>query len=162
VVDGLSTRGLKSSLENRFPGGILSVEPLDRTLGRFRFDPAIALDLFRELRDVHGFGQLSMVAGIDWVQHREVLYTLWSDVHGSYLFLTAQLPAENPKIESATAIWPSAGWHERETWELVDITFEHHPDLRNLLLPTGYQFHPLLRSFKIHEPEELEVKVRDV
>jgi len=30
------------------------------------------------------------------------------------------------------------------------------------LTPDGYAFHPLLRSFKLHEPEELEVKVRHV
>jgi len=44
----------------------------------------------------------------------------------------------------------------------VDVTFDHHPDLRHLLTPDGYVFHPLLRSFKLHEPEELEVKTRHV
>jgi NADH:ubiquinone oxidoreductase subunit C len=42
------------------------------------------------------------------------------------------------------------------------VTFDHHPDLRHLLTPDGYVFHPLLRSFKLHEPEELEVKSRHV
>jgi NADH-quinone oxidoreductase subunit C len=157
-----ATERLRSQLSTRFPAGILAVEPFPGTLGRVRFDPALALDLFRELRDVHGFTHLGMVAGIDWVQEREVVYTLWSDERRVYLFLSTLLPADRARIESATAIWPSADWHERETWELVDIQFDHHPDLRHLLLPTGYQFHPLLRSFKLHEPEDLEVKVRNV
>jgi len=59
-------------------------------------------------------------------------------------------------------VWPSANWHEREAWELVGIQFDHHPDLRHLLMPDGYQFHPLQRAFKLHEPEDLEVKVRNV
>ncbi len=146
----------------RFPQGILGIDPFPGTAGRLRFDPAIALELFREVRDTLGYTHLAMVAGIDWVQTREVLYAVWSDAGRRYLLLSAQLPADHPHIESATAVWPSANWHEREAWELVDISFDHHPDLRNLLLPTGYQFHPLLRSFKLHEPEELEVKVRDV
>jgi NADH-quinone oxidoreductase subunit C len=158
----LFQRDLVGKLSARFPTGLLGTDPFDGTYGRIRFDPAIAIDLFRELNDVHGFTHLAMVAGIDWVDRREVVYTVWSDAHRGYLLLSAMLPADRPHIESATSVWPAANWHERETWELVDITFDHHPDLRNLLLPTGYQFHPLLRSFKLHEPEELEVKVRHV
>jgi NADH-quinone oxidoreductase subunit C len=103
-----------------------------------------------------------MVGGIDWVRHREVFYVLWSDDAKQYALLSTELPSDDPHVESATPVWPSANWHERETWELVGITFDHHPDLRHLLTPEGYAFHPLLRSFKIHEPEELEVKSRHV
>ncbi len=72
------------------------------------------------------------------------------------------MPGDDPHLESASGVWPSANWHEREAWELVGIVFDHHPDLRHLLTPDGYVFHPLLRSFALHEPEDLEVKVRDV
>jgi NADH-quinone oxidoreductase subunit C len=158
----LTTDTLRLRLTDRFPAGIVAVEPFGGTLGRVRFDPAILLELLTELRDRLRFEHLAMIAGVDWVERREVLYTLWSDQHKGYLLLSTMLPADHPHIESATALWPAADWHEREAWELVDITFDHHPDLRNLLLPTGYKFHPLLRSFKLHEPEALEVKVRDV
>ena len=141
---------------------LLGVDPFPGTAGRVRFKPDAALDLFRAVRDDLKFGHLSMVGGIDWVDHREVFYVAWSDEIKQYLLLSADLPAESAHIESASSIWPSANWHERETWELVDIAFDHHPDLRHLLLPDGYTFHPLLRSFKLHEPEELEVKQRRV
>jgi NADH-quinone oxidoreductase subunit C len=91
-----------------------------------------------------------------------VFYVAWSDSLHQYVLLSADVPADDARIETASGIWPSADWHERETWELVGITFDHHPDLRHLLTPEGYAFHPLLRSFKIHEPEELEVKSRHV
>jgi NADH:ubiquinone oxidoreductase subunit C len=162
VAASLSVEELGAKLRARFPTGLRSVEPYDGTYGRVRFDPPILLDLLREMRDTYGFTHLGLVAGIDWVKEREVIYVLWSDARRGYLHLVTSVPAEAAHLESATPVYPSADWHERETWELVDITFDHHPDLRNLLLPTGYQFHPLLRSFKIHEPEELEVKVRDV
>ena len=141
---------------------LIGVEPYPNTAGRVRFKPEAALDLFRAVRDGLGFAHLSMVGGIDWVDHREVFYVLWSDATRQYLLLSADLPATGPHIESATPVWPSANWHERETWEFVDIQFDHHPDLRHLLLPDGYAFHPLLRSFKLHEPEDLEVKTRNV
>ena len=138
------------------------VDPFERTAGRVRFDRSAALEVFAAVRADLGFRHLSMVGGIDWVDHREVIYVVWSDDARQYLLLSTDLPSDDPRVESASGIWPSANWHERETWELVGITFDHHPDLRHLLMPDGYAFNPLLRSFKIHEPEELEVKVRHV
>ncbi|MGD0718798.1 MAG: NADH-quinone oxidoreductase subunit C [Thermoplasmata archaeon] len=151
-------RELSTHLGDRMIGLV----PFPRTLGRVRFRPEAALEVFRAVHDDLGFDHLSMVGGIDWVDHREVFYALWSDRRVAYLLLTADLPGDHPHIESACAVWPGANWHEREAWELLDIRFDHHPDLRHLLLPDGYAFHPLLRSFKLHEPEGLEVKVRRV
>ena len=153
---------LSKALAPRLGERLLTVEPFEGTAGRVRFRADAALDLFRAMRDDLGFAHLSMVGGIDWVDHREVVYVLWSDGVKQYALLSADLPADAPHIESATPVWPSANWHERETWEMVDIQFDHHPDMRHLLMPDGYVFHPLTRAFKLHEPEELEVKVRHV
>jgi len=149
-------------LAPKLAGRLLGVDPFAGTLGKVRFERSAALEVFRAARDDLGFAHLSMVGAIDWVDHREVLYVLWSDDARQYVVLSTSVPANDPHVESASAVWPSANWHEREAWEMADITFDHHPDLRHLLLPDGYVFHPLLRSFKLHEPEELEVKVRRV
>jgi len=150
------------TLAPRLADRLLGVDSFDGTAGKVRFERSGALETFRAVRDDLGFGHLSMVAGVDWVDHREVVYVLWSDAARQYLVLSTSLPADDPRVETASAVWPSADWHEREAWEMVGITFDHHPDLRHLLTPDGYAFHPLLRSFKLHEPEELEVKVRHV
>ena len=149
-------------LAPKLGANVLGVEPFEGMAGRVRFRREAALDIFRAVRDDLGFAHLSMVGGIDWVDHREVFYVLWSDAVRQYVLLSTDVPADDPRVETASGIWPSANWHERETWELVGIVFDHHPDLRHLLTPDGYAFHPLLRSFKIHEPEELEVKTRHV
>jgi NADH-quinone oxidoreductase subunit C len=153
---------LEGRLKPRLGAAIVGVEAHPRTAGHVRFRREDALAVFREFHDALGFDHLSMVGGIDWVDHREVLYVLWSDALGQYVHLSTDVPASDPKVESASGVWPSANWHERETWELVGISFDHHPDLRRLLTPDGYAFNPLLRSFKLHEPEELEVKTRHV
>ena len=151
---------LATTLGAKFGSRVLGVDEFPGLLGRVRFDPAIATDLFRTFRDELGFTHLTMVGGIDWVDHREVFYALWSDADRIYVMLSANLPTEAPSIASAVPIWPSANAHEREAWDLVGVRFEGHPDLRRIFMPEGYAFHPLLRSFKIHEPEDLEVKVR--
>ncbi len=140
---------------------LVGVDAFPGSAGRLRFQRDGALDVFRAVHGL-GFHHLSTVGGIDWVDHREVIYIVWSDDARQYLLLSTDVPANDARVETASSVWPSANWHERETWELVDITFDHHPDLRHLLMPDGYAFHPLLRSFKIHEPEELEVKTRHV
>jgi NADH:ubiquinone oxidoreductase subunit C len=153
---------LHAQLTARLGDAYLGLEPHAGTLGRVRFRSGSALAVFREMHDGQGFDHLSMVGAIDWVDHREVFYVLWSDQLKQYVHLSTDVPASDPRLESATAVWPSANWHEREAWELVGILFDHHPDMRRLLTPEGYAFQPLLRSFKLHEPEELEVKTRHV
>ncbi len=153
---------LEQALAPKLGARLVGVEPFEGMAGRVRFRREAALDLFRTVREDLGFTHLSMVGGIDWVDHREVFYVVWSDEANQYLILSTDLPADDAHVESASGVWPSANWHERETWEMVDVTFDHHPDLRHLLVPDGYVFHPLLRSFKLHEPEELEVKSRHV
>ncbi|MCI4351175.1 MAG: NADH-quinone oxidoreductase subunit C [Thermoplasmata archaeon] len=158
----MATDDLATQLAPRAGANILAVEPFQGLTARVRFRPEGALDVFRAVHDDLGYDHLSMVGAIDWVDHREVFYIVWSDVTKQYLGLSADLTGDAPHIESATPVWPSANWHEREAWELVGVAFDHHPDMRHLLMPDDYAFHPLLRSFKLHEPEELEVKSRSV
>ncbi len=114
------------------------------------------------LRDEGTFSHCSLVLGIDWIDHMEVVYHLWSDALKGYLELSVTLPAEDPHVDSLGGVWGGAIWHERETWDLLGIRFDGHPDPRRLLMPEGYKFHPLRKSFELREPEELEVKSRHV
>ncbi len=158
----MTSEEISGRLKEKLPEAVLAFEELPGTAGRVRFRAESALEVFRVVRSDLGYDHLSMVGGIDWVEEREVIYLVWSDLRRNYLLLSTRIAARDAHIESATPVWPSANWHEREAWEMVDIRFDHHPDLRHLLMPDGYAFHPLLRSFKLHEPEELEVKVRRV
>jgi NADH:ubiquinone oxidoreductase subunit C len=153
---------LGAQLRTHFSDKVLGVDAFAGTAGFVRFDRTATVPLLLHVRDQLGFAHLSMIGAIDWVDHREVFYVVWSDPRREYLLLSTDLPAADPHVETAVSIWPAANWHEREAFELVGIIFDHHPDLRRLLTPEGYAFNPLLRSFKLHEPEELEVKVRNV
>jgi NADH-quinone oxidoreductase subunit C len=153
---------LRTELAARFGDKLLGVDAFAGTAGHVRFERSAALPILYHVRDQMGYAHLAMIGGIDWVDHREVFYVAWSDARRDYLVLSTDVPAADPHVESAVPVWPAANWHERETYELVGITFDHHPDLRRLLTPEGYAFNPLLRSFKLHEPEDLEVKVRSV
>ncbi len=51
--------------------------------------------------------------------------------------------------QSWYATYPGADWHERETWEMYGITFEGHPSLRHLYLPSGFEGFPLRKDFPL-------------
>jgi NADH-quinone oxidoreductase subunit C len=60
-----------------------------------------------------------------------------------------------PLVESLLPVWPSAGWYEREAFDLFGILFDGHPDLRRILTDYGFVGHPFRRDFPISGTVEM-------
>ncbi|MER6165764.1 NADH-quinone oxidoreductase subunit C, partial [Streptomyces violaceorubidus] len=63
------------------------------------------------------------------------------------LLLRTTVPHEAPVLPTAVAVYAGAAWHERETHEMFGVAFEDHPGLDHLLLPEGFEGHPLRKDF---------------
>ncbi|MFI0240904.1 NADH-quinone oxidoreductase subunit C, partial [Streptomyces sp. NPDC016845] len=63
------------------------------------------------------------------------------------LLLRTTVPHSAPVLASAIDVYAGAAWHERETHEMFGVTFEGHPHLVPLLLPDGFEGHPLRKDF---------------
>ncbi|GHF56977.1 dehydrogenase [Streptomyces mashuensis] len=63
------------------------------------------------------------------------------------LLLRTTVPHGAPVLPSAVDVYAGAAWHERETHEMFGVTFEGHPHLAPLLLPDGFEGHPLRKDF---------------
>ncbi|MFF3172807.1 NADH-quinone oxidoreductase subunit C [Streptomyces sp. NPDC057900] len=63
------------------------------------------------------------------------------------LLLRTTVPHEAAVLPSAIGVYAGAGWHERETHEMFGIGFDGHPHLVPLLLPEGFEGHPLRKDF---------------
>jgi NADH-quinone oxidoreductase subunit C len=63
------------------------------------------------------------------------------------VLLKTRVPRDHAELPTATAVYRGAAWHERETFEMFGIVFDGHPDLKPLLLPDGFEGHPLRKEF---------------
>jgi NADH-quinone oxidoreductase subunit C len=107
-----------------------------------------ALIRLRDQPDL-SFGFLSSVTATDHPGKEPrfwIVYELRSVEHAHRLRVKVGLSADDPQVPSVTALFPTADWHERETWDLFGIVFDGHPDLDRILLPDDWEGHPLRKD----------------
>ncbi|HBG48271.1 MAG TPA: hypothetical protein DDW90_01930 [Cyanobacteria bacterium UBA9971] len=93
------------------------------------------------------FNMLLSVSGVDKADCFEVVYHLYSTVFNKKLILKVRLDKENPAVESLNGLYSAADWHERETYDLLGINFNNHPNLERILLPKDWIGHPLRKDY---------------
>lgn len=102
------------------------------------------------LRDEAGFDLLLSCTGVDWKERRESVYHLFSTK--SHKFLALKVPAENDHSPSLVPVWNAADWHERESYDLMGIHYDGHPNLSRILMPSDWLGHPLRKDYKVDDP----------
>ena len=109
--------------------------------------------VLRHLRDDSQclFKMLVDVCGVDYPQREkrfDVVYNLLSLSHNQRARVKIRL-AEGEQAPSVVSLYPSAGWFERECWDLYGVHFTDHPDLRRILTDYGFEGHPLRKDFPL-------------
>jgi len=122
---------------------------------------------------------LSFISGIDWqpapregdeaggdtsspVQPTEMTYGVGGSTGRMQVFahvqstkhhwgvtLKTDVDESNPHVESWVTTYPGADWHERECWEMYGVSFDGHPSLRHLYLPSEFEGHPLRKDYPL-------------
>jgi NADH-quinone oxidoreductase subunit C len=111
------------------------------------------IDLLTVLRDDPGcdFKQLLDVCGVDF-PHRpnrfEIVYNLLS-VTGNRRVRVKVETDEITAVPSVVSVFPTAGWFEREVWDMYGVFFADNPDLRRILTDYGFEGHPLRKDFPL-------------
>jgi NADH-quinone oxidoreductase subunit C len=95
------------------------------------------------------FDYLFCLTCIDWRTHLTMVYHLSSTIYRHNIVVKAKLDRNTPEIESASHIWRTAEFHEREVYEMFGVNFLNHPDLRLLILPDGWEGkNPMRKDFE--------------
>jgi NADH-quinone oxidoreductase subunit C len=111
-------------------------------------------DVCRVLRDDPAlrFELLSSVSGVDYPEQAErlhVAYHVTSMTYRRRIRLEVSVTAEDPHVPSVTATYPTADWHERETWDMFGVVFDGHPGLTRILMPDDWAGHPQRKDYPL-------------
>jgi NADH-quinone oxidoreductase subunit C len=114
-----------------------------------RDDNRLAMNMFTDL------------CGVDY-PHREprfeVVCHLRSLQHAHRIRIKARVGDEEgevAEIDSLVPVWRGADWFERETFDLMGITFKGHPDLRRILMYPEFKGHPLRKDYPAERTQPL-------
>lgn len=119
------------------------------------------VDVCWVLKTKHDFDMLADLCGADRGPEEdprfEVNYHLFSTIHYNRLRLKVLLTEDDPKVQTVVTVWKTANWHERETYDLLGVIFDGHPDLRRILLPSDFDGHALRKDYPLrgYEPYSL-------
>jgi NADH-quinone oxidoreductase subunit C len=118
-----------------------------------RVERASVVRVLKFLRDDANcqFRMLVDLCGVDWPERAErfeVVYNLLSLKQNQRIRVKVTTD-EDTAVPSATSVFSTAGWFEREAWDLYGILFSDHPDLRRILTDYGFQGHPLRKDFPL-------------
>ena len=111
-------------------------------------------EILKTLRDECGYEMLTDITAVDYLNQGMperfcVVYNLYSMKDNVRTRVKAWVPEADPIIDSASSLWRSAPWAEREVWDLMGIKFKGHPDLKRIQLPENYEGHPLRKDYPL-------------
>lgn len=127
------------------------VEPARwKEIARFlKTDPTMAFDMAIDL------------CGVDYPDREprfEVVLHLYSVGKQHRLRLKARVgdsEGDGAELDTVADVWVGVNWFERETYDLMGITFKGHPDLRRILMYPEFEGHPLRKDYPAQKTQPL-------
>ncbi len=148
----LTTERVEQKLRERFASVAIERQVGDAVRDHTLIVPAESLveicTFLRDDRELE-FAMLTWMGGADYMPRAprfETIYNLLSLTQNLRITLKVRLPEENLKVPSVVGVWPTANWHERETYDFYGIAFVGHPDLTRILLPEDWIGWPLRKD----------------
>ena len=104
-------------------------------------DPALRFEIFSGVSGVH--------YPLETGRELSAVYHLASITHNRRVRLEVRTPDADRHIPSVTSVYPSANWHERETWDFFGIIFDGHPALTRIEMPDDWLGHPQRKDYPL-------------
>jgi NADH-quinone oxidoreductase subunit C len=141
-----------AGVEKRLPG---TVGDVDRSFGDMTLivDRGRVHDVLKHLKE-DNFDVLIDIAGVDACdlgrQERfELVYMLYSIPHNLRLRVKVFVPEDNMELPTATDLWQSANWAEREAYDMFGFHFKGHPNLVRILCHREFEGHALRKDYPV-------------
>ncbi len=145
-----------AALQERFPDTIEEVVTFRDEI-TVRVNKAAVHEALHFLRDQPGlrYDMLIDLTAVDWrvrIPRFDVAYQLYSTDNRHRLRVKSGVNAleRGDSIPTASDLWASANWLERECYDMFGIDFANHPDLRRILLPEDWnEGYPLRKDYPL-------------
>ncbi len=116
--------------------------------------PDAIRDMCQVLRDAADlrFELLSSLSGVDYPHQAtrlHVVYHLTSLTYRRRLRLEVAVSTQDAHVPSVTPVYPTADFHERETWDMFGVEFDGHPGLTRILMPDDWDGHPQRKDYPL-------------
>ncbi|MGW0227855.1 NADH-quinone oxidoreductase subunit C [Actinopolymorpha singaporensis] len=113
------------------------------------------LSVVRTLRDDAAL-RYEFCSGVSGVHYpgdtgRELhsVYHLLSMTHNRRIRLEVTCPDADPHVPSVVEVYPTADWHERETYDFFGIVYDGHPGLTRIEMPDDWPGHPQRKDYPL-------------
>ena len=144
-----------NAISGAHPGGAVEKVVIDRGEITFFIRREALVDVVRQLRDDDKlrFELCSSVSGVHYPHDKgrelHVAYHLLSMSYRRRLRLEVTTPDDDRHIPSVVPVYPTADWHERETWDFFGVIFDGHPALTRILMPDDWMGHPQRKDYPL-------------
>ena len=85
-----------------------------------------------------------------------VVYHLHNLVENIRMRMKVFTPVAQPDVYTATGLFSSANWMERETYDYYGVNFVGHPDLRRILNVDEMDYFPMRKEFPLEEQTRVD------
>ena len=148
---------LLARIEQKMPGAVRAHDlALDGILNLHTQREQIVA-LLQLLRDdeMLRFNFLTSLCGIHHPelggQEMGVIYHLHNWVDNLRIRVKIAFPKDDPHVPSATGLWPTANWMERQEYDFFGIIFTGHPDLRRILNVDDLDVFPMRKEYRLED-----------
>ena len=160
-IMALSNEYITQRLQEKFGEDVYSFE---EPFGMLTFEtrPALNLKVMQALYDDPelGFQFLTDLTAVHYPAYKgrelAVVYHLHNLVDNIRLRLKVFTDIERPDIFTATKLYSSANWMERETYDFFGINFVGHPNLKRILNVDEMDYFPMRKEYPLEDQTRID------
>jgi NADH-quinone oxidoreductase subunit C len=155
----LNNDTIQSALTEKFGE---EVHTFSTDSGILSFESAAPLNLkvMQYLFDELGFTFLTDLCAVNYPDNTGaelvVVYHLHNFVENIRLRYSVAVPVAQPDVFTATKLFSSANWMERETYDFFGINFIGHPNLKRILNVEEMDYFPLRKEFPLEDQTRID------
>ncbi|MGH8792315.1 MAG: NADH-quinone oxidoreductase subunit C [Stackebrandtia sp.] len=141
-------------LDDLTPQETIQAVVVDRGELTIHVAPDQVANVCQTLRDADPlrFEFCSSVSGVDYPEQEKrlhVVYELASMTYRRHVRVETAVSDADPHVASVTAVYPTADWQERETYDMFGVVFDGHPNLTRILMPDDWEGHPQRKDYPL-------------